>query len=193
MKRIIKLALLCISPICIALYSECPTEALAPAPDSSVLMSPTPIPTRTPSPKPTRTPSPKPTRTPSPTPSPTPIQPSEDEVNYVAKTINGEAPGCTVTQKAAVAWCIINRVECEYYPNTIEEVVTQYMQFHGYRESNVPNEEDIRIARKVLTAWLNGEERILPERFLFFHSSGKGYNIFTTGHREGEVWNGNMD
>ena len=190
MKRIIKLALLCISPICIALYSECPTEALAPivTPECSKVSSPTPIPTRTPSPKPTRTPSP----TPSPT--PTPILPSQDDVEMVAKTISGEAPGCTVTQKAAVAWCILNRVDSEDFPNTIEEVVTQYKQFQGYRETNRPTREELDLAFDIILDWMNGSEnRILPKRFLFFHSSKKGYNIFTTDHLKGEVWSGNMD
>lgn len=118
------------------------------------------------------------------------IEPDENDVIYVAKTIFGEADGCTQLQKSGVAWCICNRVDSTAYPNTIKEVVTQYKQFHGYRERNTYTEEDYHIAYEILFDWLNGIElrRTLPKRFLYFYSSHKGYNIFTTDYRQGEVW-----
>lgn len=41
-------------------------------------------------------------------------------------------------EMAAVAWCILNRVDSTetFFPDTIVEVVTQDSQFHGYSESN---------------------------------------------------------
>ena len=110
------------------------------------------------------------------------------DIEYVAKKIHGEADGCTKLQKAAVAWCIINRIESEWFPNSLAEVVTQEHQFKGYTGREVPNAEDIEIATHVLTRWLNGMDgRILPQEYLFFHA-GKGENIFTTDHLRGRVW-----
>ena len=115
--------------------------------------------------------------------------PSAKEIILVAKTIHGEAGICDEMQKAAVAWCICNRVDCADFPNTIEEVVTQPNQFKGYSEEKEPTEDEYRIAEEVLTKWMNGsEDRVLPKRFLFFHSNKKGKNIFTTNHLKGETW-----
>ena len=113
---------------------------------------------------------------------------SEYDIYLMAQTIKGEADGCSRLQKEAVGWCIINRVECEDYPGTISEVILQPKQFHGYWLFKRPEPEDIEIAREVITKWIHGEERTLPAKFLFFHSNGRGQNVFTTDHRKGEVW-----
>ncbi len=167
-------------------------ELVQPTPTPTITVTPTstPLPTATqeypPLPTATQTPTNTPTATPSPT--PTLIQPSDMDIEYVAKTVHGEADGCTKLQKAAVVWCIINRIECEWFPNSLSEVVTQAHQFKGYTGYEVPNEEDYEIARDVLVRWLNGlDGRILPEEYLFFHS-GRGENIFTTEHMRGSVW-----
>ena len=46
---------------------------------------------------------------------------------YIAKTLHGECKDCTKTEQAAVAWCILNRVDSEppYRPDDIVSVVTQ--------------------------------------------------------------------
>lgn len=64
---------------------------------------------------------------------------SDEDVAAIAKTVYGEA---LIThsdmEMAAVAWCILNRVDSAeaFFPDTIVEVVTQDSQFHGYSESN---------------------------------------------------------
>ena len=172
-----------------------PTEAIEPTPTPIVTLTPTP--TATPTPPATNTPTPTstPTNTPTPSPTVTPteapklIEPTFEEVEYMAKVIHGEATGCTDLQKSAVAWCVCNRVDCADYPDTVIEVITQPYQFHGYKDTVVADESDYAIAWGVLYRWYNDlEGRTLPKRFLFFHSSGKGYNVFTTDYRKGEEW-----
>lgn len=162
------------------------------------VITPTPIITATPTPSdaPTPTATPTATATPSPTPTPnsqpeTPLkQPIPEDVEILANVIWGEARGCSKLQKSGVAWVVCNRVDSHEYPNTVREVITQWMQFHGYSPDNTPTAEEYEIARDVLVRWLNGlEGRTLPERFLYFHSDRKGKNIFTTDHRQGEEWN----
>jgi len=155
---------------------------------SETVVAITPTPSITPTNKPTVSPTPTFTPIPTVSPTPIPIKPSDEDIEYAAKTICGEAPGCTKIQKAAVVWVIINRIESEWFPNTVKEVVTQPKQFQGYREFNDPSDEDREIAEDVLTRWLNGwSGRIIPSEYLFFHS-GKGENIFTTEHLKGIVW-----
>lgn len=113
--------------------------------------------------------------------------PSQEDVELVAKTIHGEAGICDNIQKAAVAWCILNRVDCPDYPDTIKEVITQPHQFKGYKKDKVPTEEEYQIAFDVIFAWMYGSERLLPKRFLYFHAED-GKNVFTTNHLKGEIW-----
>ena len=92
---------------------------------------------------------------PTPTPTPTPTSTAETveyvpdpvDVEYIAKTLWGEARGIdSDMEKAAVAWCILNRVDNERWGDTVEEVVTQPNQFHGYHPSYPVTDELREIA-----------------------------------------------
>lgn len=68
-----------------------------------------------------------------PTPTPAPYIPDEAEVEMLARLIWGEARGIpSDMHKAAVVWCVLNRVDAEGWPDTVAEVVTQPHQFAGY-------------------------------------------------------------
>lgn len=124
-----------------------------------------------------------------------PIYFTEEEVNYIAKTVWGEARGCSKLQQSAVVWCILNRVDDGYWGNTIKSVVTAKGQFHGYSGSHPVTDEIREVVEDVLFRW-NMEKcgatnigRTLPKRFLYFHSNRNGlYNIFTTYANSGERW-----
>lgn len=119
---------------------------------------------------------------------------TDDETDMVAKTVWGEARGCSDIQQEAVVWCILNRVDDERFPDTIAGVITQPNEFFGYAESN-PVEEEIReTARKVLLVWAteeimpaDGLERVLPREYVFFSGNGRE-NTFTTAYNAGNVW-----
>ena len=68
-------------------------------------------------------------------------EPSDKDVEILAKLIWGEARGISsTTEKAAVAWCALNRVDSTAYPDTVEEVVTQRYQFAGYNADKLLNQ-----------------------------------------------------
>lgn len=124
----------------------------------------------------------------------------ETEATYIAKTIWGEARGCSKMEQAAVAWCILNRVDCDlaYIPNDIKGVVTQKDQFHGY-DKDFPVDEDIyNLAVDVIERWQReklGEEnvgRVLPKEYLFFYGDGK-HNHYTKEWRGGETWDWSLE
>lgn len=116
-----------------------------------------------------------------------------DEIPYLAKTVYGEARGCSKTQQAAVVWCILNRVDSEKYPNNIVDVVTQKWQFAGYSEGHPVEKEIEELVVDVLTRWnneKNGEAnsgRILPKEYLYFYGDGK-INHFTTVSGGTDEW-----
>lgn len=127
-----------------------------------------------------------------------PVYFTDEEVDYIAKTVYGEARGCTKIQQSAVVWCILNRVDDGYWGDTIQSVVTSPSQFHGYSYSHPVTDEIKWLVEDILLRWnmekigLTNIGRTLPERFLYFHSDGTGFsNVFTTYAGSGEVWNFN--
>lgn len=122
--------------------------------------------------------------------------PDEAEVEMLAKTIWGEARGVkSTTEKAAVAWCILNRVDSEGYAcgGDIEHVLTFPEQFLGYNESNPVTDECKKIAADVLTRWaaekagVEGAGRVLPKQYIYFTGDGK-HNHFTDEWMGGSTW-----
>ena len=101
-----------------------------------------------------------------------------EDVEIIAKTIWGEARGCDATQQAAVAWCILNRVDSDLFPNSIREVVTQPYQFSGYNATNPVDPEILFLVQDVLARWsieqscVAGVGRVLPACYLFFSGNG---------------------
>ena len=111
----------------------------------------------------------------------------------IAKVIWGEARGCDATQQAAVAWCILNRVDSADFPNSISEVVNQKYQFAGYRPGNPVEPEILALVYDVLARWtiepscVAGVGRVLPESYLYFSGNGSK-NTFRESYQGGVAW-----
>lgn len=120
---------------------------------------------------------------------------AEDPAEYLAKTIWGEARGCSTTEQAAVVWCVLNRVDDEsgLWPDDIISVVTQPAQFCGYDPENPVLPELYSLAEDVLDRWRNehmgieGIGRILPAEYTYFDGDGV-HNYFTTEWGGGSTW-----
>ena len=112
----------------------------------------------------------------------------------IGRTIWGEAGGVqSEAERAAVAWCILNRVDA--WGQTIEQVVTTPMQFQGYRDESWGEcpEEYIWLAHDVLSRWVaekKGDQnsgRVLPPEYLYFMGDGER-NHFTTEYLSSNYW-----
>lgn len=124
---------------------------------------------------------------------PTP-DPDEEDIEMLAKLIWGEARGVeSTTEKAAVVWCVLNRVDAKGYPNTIAEVVTQRKQFVGYDADYPATETNKLIAEDVLRRWyaektgITNVGRILPKDYIYFTGDGK-QNHFTSEWKSDDTW-----
>lgn len=116
-----------------------------------------------------------------------------EDVILLGRTIWGEAEGVqSKTEQAAVAWCILNRVDAT--GQTIEEVVTAPEQFHGYYRvgEDVPR-EFLVLAGDVLSRW-NAEKqgnenvgRVLPADYLYFIGDG-ARNYFSKEWQSSDYW-----
>jgi hypothetical protein len=118
-----------------------------------------------------------------------------EPARYIAKTVWGEARGCSTTEQAAVIWCILNRVDTEdrYYPDDIISVITQKNQFHGYSSKHPVTDDIYNLTIDVLTRWMrekNGEVnvgRVLPKEYLWF-SAKNNVNYFRDAYSGGNTW-----
>lgn len=103
---------------------------------------------------------------------------TERDVEMMAKTIWAEARGVpSDAEKAAVAWCALNRLDAGTYGETLAEVLTTPWQFAYYESSPVTPELEA-LARDVLERWqaeqrgAEGVGRTLPEDYFFFEGDG---------------------
>jgi hypothetical protein len=110
----------------------------------------------------------------------------------IGRTIWGEAGGVTEkAERAAVAWCILNRVDAS--GDTIQEVVTAPHQFQGYRPEGDCPQEHIDLAADVLQRWEAEKQgaddvgRVLPADYLYFLGDGER-NHFTTEFLGTDAW-----
>ena len=102
---------------------------------------------------------------------------TEDDVAEVAKMLWGEARGCTRDNQIKCAWVVVNRVDDERFPDTIQGVLSQPHQFHGYSESFPVTDELYSVAFDVLTRWSYEKQGIpvrreLASSFLWFTGDG---------------------
>ena len=107
---------------------------------------------------------------------------TEDDVAAMAKMLWGEARGCTRDNQIKCAWIVCNRVDDERFPDTIQGVLEQPRQFHGYDPSYPVTNELYNVAFDVLTRWSYEKQGIhvrreLPNSFLWFTGNGRE-NIF---------------
>lgn len=103
---------------------------------------------------------------------------TEDDVAEVAKMLWGEARGCTRANQIKCAWVVCNRVDDARFPDTIQGVLSQPNQFHGYDPTYPVTDELYSVAFDVLTRWSYEKQgvlvrRELPNTYLWFTGDGE--------------------
>ena len=103
---------------------------------------------------------------------------TEEEVAEVAKMLWGEARGCTRDNQIKCVWVVCNRVDDDRFPDTIQGVLEQPSQFHGYDPTFPVTDELYNIAFDVLTRWSYEKQGIpvcreLPNTYLWFTGDGE--------------------
>lgn len=116
-----------------------------------------------------------------------------EEADILARCVWGEYRGEDDVQVAAVAWCVLNRVDDARFGNTIKEVVTAPYQFSGYQPTNPLDPRIQRIVLDVLARWqaepqcVGSIGRVLPEEYVYFTGNGK-VNLYTTVYQGRDYW-----
>ena len=102
---------------------------------------------------------------------------TEADVIALAQMLYGEARGCTVDNQMKCVWCVLNRVDDPRFPDTIQGVLSQPSQFHGY-SPNFPVWDELKeVALDVLTRWSMEKQgadvaRELDKNAVFFTGDG---------------------
>lgn len=123
---------------------------------------------------------------------------SESDIEIAAKIILKEAESvkdnCGVSgdcHRAAVIWCILNRVDAGY--GDFEEVATAPNQFAYYSNTRIVK-EFYELAEDVLDRWsqekagIKDVGRVLPQDYLWFRGNGK-VNIFRNKYKGNyKIW-----
>ena len=128
------------------------------------------------------------------TPTPDPYIPDEAEVEMLARLIWGEARGVpSDMHKAAVVWCVLNRVDDPRFPDTVLEVLEAPYQFAGYSADYPVLPELATLAADVLIRYHAERDggtnvgRVLPVEYMYFTGDGRN-NHFTIGWKDAETW-----
>ena len=91
----------------------------------------------------------------------------EREAEYIAKVIYGTARNHVDSDKKAVVWCILNRVEHYAHPDTIAEVCEQPKQWMGYSSDNPVLTENYDLALAELKTWYNDGHRPMSSDYIY--------------------------
>ena len=91
----------------------------------------------------------------------------EREAEYIAKVIYGTARNHVDSDKKAVVWCILNRVEHYAHPDTIAEVCEQPKQWMGYSSDNPVLTENYDLALTELKIWYNDGHRPMSSDYIY--------------------------
>ena len=118
---------------------------------------------------------------------------ADGDAEMLARVIYTEARGVdSVTEQAAVAWCVLNRVDDERWGDTVAEVVTERHQFAWDADAPV-TDELLALAKDVLLRWqleklgVGDVGRVLPRECVYF-AGRDGRNWFRTEYGGGEYW-----
>lgn len=101
------------------------------------------------------------------------VEQIELEAEYIAKVLYGTAINHADSDKRAVVWCILNRVEHYSHPNTIAEVCKQPKQWMGYSDNNPVLDELYDLALEELKIWYSGGHRPMNNSYIYLSWSSK--------------------
>lgn len=105
---------------------------------------------------------------------------TESDIEMLAKTVWGEARGCSPDEWRLVVWTVLQRVDAIKYGDTIEAVITAPRQFVGYRPGHPIDPYIYELVTAELMKWVQGEEPPTHEIFAptlpYFYFDGDGTN-----------------
>lgn len=94
------------------------------------------------------------------------------EAGWIAKVLYGIKDNNEKDLRTAV-WCILNRVDSKWYPNSVEDVCCQSQQWMGFSADNPVLTDLKNLALEELEVWYSGERPVGTEFVYLFWSPTK--------------------
>lgn len=91
----------------------------------------------------------------------------EKEAEYIAKVIYGMDRNHADSDRKAIVWCILNRVENHSHPDTVIDVCEQAKQWMGYSPDNPVLTEHYELALAELKIWYSGGHRPISNKYIY--------------------------
>ena len=91
----------------------------------------------------------------------------EKEAEYIAKVIYGMDRNHADSDRRAIVWCVLNRVEHYAHPDTVEAVCEQPKQWMGYSPDNPVLIDLYDIALEELKIWYSGGHRPMSNKYIY--------------------------
>ena len=119
----------------------------------------------------------------------------EEEIVMLAKVLYQEARGMSKKDIAAVAWCVLNRID--YYDSSITKMIKVPGQFAWFADTPVCDPY-LSIADDVVTRWLLEKQgkvdvgRVLPKDYRYFFGYN-GLNYYTQKWQSDLFWDWSLD
>lgn len=117
----------------------------------------------------------------------------DKEIEMLAQVVYKEARGIVGTHhKAAVIWCVLNRLDSGIYGNSLYDIIVQPNAFAWSPNTRI-EEEFVELATDVMTRWLFEHEgyvevgRVLPKEYIYFHGAD-GVNKFKKQNNSRVYW-----
>ena len=105
---------------------------------------------------------------------------SEKDIELLAKTVYGEARGCSREEQKLVIWTVFQRVGDTRFGDTLESVITAPAQFSGYRAKNPVDPRIYELCVEEINKWVNGEQAPTLEPYAmtapYYYFDGDGVN-----------------
>lgn len=98
--------------------------------------------------------------------------PNKFEFEYLCKAVEAEAGICGVDEKLQVAQCILNRIDCEWFENTITGVIQEPGQFQVYSNKRI---ETVEVTHSTTKAVIMAISTAYESETMFFCN----YNIIS--------------
>jgi len=100
---------------------------------------------------------------------------TQQEIEMLAQMIWGEARGTSRDEQKLTVWVALQRMDNPMrWGSTIKDVISQYMQFHGYQDTFPILQEHMDVALEVLESWVAGE----APKFLYPFATSLPYYYF---------------
>lgn len=109
-----------------------------------------------------------------------------EDIEALAKMLYGEARSVeSTTEQAACVWVVLNRVDDDRWPDDVVDVLSQPLQFGGYRVYFPVEEWAYDLAADVYDRWTDGREtgqdpgRVIPADYYYWRGEkGCKHNWF---------------